>query len=76
MGVMGKENIKATNGKRQEQADNFAREIAPILLGLDMSQRAMVDYLNKMNIKSPTGKEWRLNSLQNVLKRVKDLEPV
>ena len=30
MGVMGKENIKATNGKRKEIADQFARDIAPI----------------------------------------------
>jgi len=76
MGVKGKENIKATNGKRQEMADNFAKEIAPMLSGLKMSQRAMVDYLNKMNIKSPTGKEWRLNSLQNVLNRIKALTAV
>ena len=52
MGIMGKENIKATNGKRAEQADQFAKEIAPILLGLNMSQRSMVDYLNKQGIKS------------------------
>lgn len=71
MGVMGKENIKATNGKRAEQADKFAQDIAPILLGLNMSQRSMVNYLNKQGIKSPTGKEWGLSSLQNVLKRVK-----
>jgi DNA invertase Pin-like site-specific DNA recombinase len=73
MGVMGHENIKATNGKRKEQADTFAKEMAPMLLSLNMSQRAMVDYLNKMNIKSPNNKEWRLNSLQNVLKRAKKL---
>ena len=76
MGVMGKENIKATLGKRKELADDFAREKAPILLSLSkkMSQRKLVDYLNRQGIKSPMGKEWRLNSLQNVLNRAKGLQ--
>ncbi|MGN5621855.1 recombinase family protein [Acinetobacter sp. Brlt_5] len=73
MGIMGKENIKATNGKRKEQADNFAKQLAGMLtpLATTMSQRRLVDYLNQHGVKSPTGKEWRLNSLQNVLKRIK-----
>lgn len=75
MGVKGKENIKATNGKRKEQADAFAIQLAPMLLGLvkNMSQRKLIEYLNQQHVKSPTGKEWRLNSLQNVLKRAKTL---
>ena len=73
MGIMGKENIKATNGKRKEQADDFAKQLAGMLIPLaeTMSQRRLVDYLNQHGIKSPTGKEWRLNSLQNVLNRAK-----
>lgn len=75
MGVMGKENIKATNGKRKEQADEFAKSMAAMLLPLEntMSQRKLVDYLNLHGVNSPTGKAWRLNSLQNVLKRAKAL---
>lgn len=75
MGIMGKENIKATNGKRKEQADEFAKQIAGMLIPLaaTMSQRKLVDYLNQHGVKSPTGKEWRLNSLQNVLNRAKAL---
>lgn len=75
MGIMGKENIKATNGKRKEQADEFAKQIAGMLIPLatTMSQRRLVDYLNQHGVKSPTGKEWRLNSLQNVLNRAKAL---
>ena len=70
MGVMGEKNIKATNGKRKELANEFAKSIAPILNGLrnTMSQRQLVTYLNQQGIKSPTGKEWVLCSLQNVLK--------
>jgi DNA invertase Pin-like site-specific DNA recombinase len=75
MGIMGKENIKATNGKRKEQANDFAKQIAGMLIPLaaTMSQRKLVDYLNQHGVKSPTGKEWRLNSLQNVLNRAKAL---
>ena len=75
MGIMGKENIKATNGKRKELADDFAKQIAGMLIPLaaTMSQRKLVNYLNQHGVKSPTGKEWRLNSLQNVLNRAKAL---
>lgn len=75
MGIMGKENIKATNGKRKEQADDFAKQLAGMLIPLaaTMSQRRLVDYLNQHGVKSPNGKEWRLNSLQNVLNRAKIL---
>ena len=73
MGIMGKENTKATNGKRKEQANDFAKQLAGMLIPLaaTMSQRRLVDYLNQHGVKSPTGKEWRLNSLQNVLNRAK-----
>ena len=76
MGVMGKENIKATLGKRKEQADEFAKQLATMLLGLEkeLSQRKMVEYLNKHGVKSPTGKAWGLAGLQNVLKRAKALQ--
>ncbi len=75
MGIMGKENIKATNGKRKEQANDFAKSMAAMLIPLaaTMSQRKLVGYLNQHGVKSPTGKEWRLNSLQNVLNRAKAL---
>ena len=75
MGVEGKNNIKATNGKRKEQADEFAKQIAGMLIPLaaTMSQRNLVDYLNQHGVKSPNGREWRLNSLQNVLNRAKAL---
>lgn len=75
MGVEGKNNIKATNGKRKEQADDFAKQLAGMLIPLaaTMSQRRLVDYLNQHGVKSPNGKEWRLNSLQNVLNRAKIL---
>ena len=76
MGVMGKINIKATNNKRKELADQFAKEIAPMLSSLSkqMSQRNLVVYLNQQGVKSPTGKEWGLSSLQNVLSRIKTLK--
>lgn len=75
MGGMGTENIKATNGKRKELADDFAISLAPMLIALskELSQRKLVEYLNKHQVKSPNGGEWGLSSLQNVLKRTKTL---
>lgn len=75
MGIKGKENIKATNNKRKELADKFALDIAPMLLSLSkqMSQRKLVIYLNEHGVKSPTGKEWGLSSLQNALKRIRTI---
>lgn len=76
MGIMGKVNIKATNNKRKELADQFAKEIAPMLVSLSekMSQRQLVTYLNEHGVKSPTGKSWGLSGLQNVLSRIKTLQ--
>lgn len=76
MAIKGKENIKATDNKRKELADRFALVIAPmfLLLSKQMSQRKLVVYLNEHGVKSPTGKEWGLSSLQNVLKRIKIIE--
>jgi len=76
MGVKGKDNIKATNNKRKEIADQFAKGIAPMLLSLSeqMSQRKLVVYLNQQGVKSPTGRDWGLSSLQNVLNRIKTLQ--
>ena len=76
MGIMGKVNIKATNNKRKELADQFAKEIAPMLVSLSekMSQRQLVTYLNEHGVKSPTGKNWGLSGLQNVLSRIKTLQ--
>lgn len=45
-----------------------------LVLEKELSQRKMVEYLNKHGVKSPTGKAWGLAGLQNVLKRAKALQ--
>lgn len=72
MGVKGKENIKFTNGRRKVQADQFARQIAPIIRPLvgTMPQRQILAHLNNNGVKSPTGGRWHLSTLQNVIKRI------
>ena len=72
LGVMGKYNIKATNGRRKAIADQFARQVAPILKPLigTMPQRQILAHLNNNGVKSPTGGRWHLSTLQNVIKRI------
>lgn len=64
--------IKNINAKKSEQAQQFAQSIAPIIRPLlgTMSQERMVKHLNEQGIKSPTGKNWHLSTLQNVIKRL------
>lgn len=72
MGVMGSQNIKATNAKRAEQAQAFAESVAPTLAPLvgTMSLRQLASHLNEQGIKSPSGGIWHLSTLQNVIKRI------
>ena len=72
LGVKGKDNIKATNAKRAEQAQAFAEALALTLAPLigTMSLRQLASHLTANGVKSPTGGVWHLSTLQNVLKRI------
>ena len=53
--------------------DGLAPSLARVLRGFKaahMSQRAMVDELNKLGIKTARGNEWSLVQLQRVLARL------
>lgn len=73
LGSNGK-NLAALNKKK---ADEFALKMKPILEGLNekgfLSNRAMVKALNNRKIKSATGKQWHLQTLYSVIKRIKIL---
>ena len=71
---LGNPNLPKDNKRRQERALNFAESLRPTLEGYitqGMSQRAIVNELNKVGIKSRRGGQWSLIQLQNVLKRLK-----
>jgi DNA invertase Pin-like site-specific DNA recombinase len=67
------ENLQKGNRHRSQSAQEFADRLRPQLedfLALGMSQRAMVERLNALGVSTATGCEWKLMTLQRVLKRV------
>ena len=67
------ENLQTGNRLRFQTAQEFAERLRPQLddfKALGMSQRAMVDRLNALGVKTSAGCEWKLMTLQRVLKRV------
>jgi DNA invertase Pin-like site-specific DNA recombinase len=67
------ENLQKGCAERAENAEAFAMKLKPTLEALKaqgLSQRAMVEELNKLGAKTSAGKEWKLMTLQRVLKRL------
>lgn len=70
---IGNPNLKADNRKRIEKANKYAESLRGVLSGLigsGLTQRQIVEELNKSGIKTPRGCEFQLISLQRVLKRL------
>jgi DNA invertase Pin-like site-specific DNA recombinase len=73
LGRTGQANLKPNIEARQRAADDFASSLSRVLAGFqaaNMSQRAMVDELNTLGIKTARGNEWSLIQLQRVLARL------
>ncbi|MDN7587273.1 recombinase family protein [Burkholderia seminalis] len=73
LGATGPTNLKANIEQRQREADSFALSLAPVINGFraqGMSQRKMVDALNRLSIRAARGGQWSLLQLQHVLKRI------
>lgn len=65
--------LKPQNEVRAKKATDFALELSTTVQAFKssgMTQRAMVDELNKLGIKTARGGEWSLIQLQRVLKRL------
>ena len=78
LGTTGPANLKRNIAERQEAADAFAAKLSGVIAGFrarDLSQRAMVDELNKIGIRTPQGGEWHLGQFCRLLKRI-DKTPV
>jgi len=70
---LGNPNLKADNKVRIEKADKFAESLKEIVMGLQgrgLTQRAMVDELNKIGIKTQRGNQWHLTGLQRLIARI------
>jgi len=70
---IGNPNLKADNRKRIAKANEFAESLNGIISGLinnGLTQRQIVDELNKSGVKTARGCEWKLITLQRVMKRL------
>ena len=70
---LGNPNLQRDNKVKQERAQKFAESLRTTLeayVAQGMTQRAIVDELNHVGIKTRRGGRWSLIQLQNVLKRL------
>lgn len=67
------ENLKAGGEQRSAKAHAFASKMELIIRSMQgegLTQRAMVERLNALGIKTSEGAEWKLTQLQRVIKRL------
>ncbi len=70
---LGNPNLNIDNTMRIVQANNFAdnlRQTIQAYINNGLSQRQIVEQLNKTGVKTYKGKDWHLISLQRVIKRL------
>jgi putative DNA-invertase from lambdoid prophage Rac len=70
---IGNPNLKADNRKRIAKANEFAESLKGIISGLinnGLTQRQIVYELNKSGVQTSRGCEWKLITLQRVMKRL------
>jgi DNA invertase Pin-like site-specific DNA recombinase len=67
------ENLSKGNKDREQKSLAFSEKLKGTLEGFEaegLTQRAMVERLNRIGVKTSQGKEWKLMTLQRVLKRL------
>lgn len=73
LGVAGPANLRHVLQQRQTAANQYAKKMRGVLLGLKargLSQRAMADELNQLGLASPRGGRWHLPTVQRVMARL------
>ncbi len=73
LGTAGPDNLKRNIEERTNAANEFASRLSGLILGFQaagMSQRAMLQQLNLLGIKTANGGRWSLVQLQRVIKRL------
>ena len=76
---IGNPNLKADNRKRIKKANNFAESLRGILTGLlgsGLTQRQMVNELNNAGLRTARGCNFKLVTVQRLLKRLELSAPV
>jgi DNA invertase Pin-like site-specific DNA recombinase len=73
LGTRGAANLRKVNDRRHAYAQSHAEKLRDVLLGLKargLTQRKMVEALNKLRIPAPRGGAWHLPTVQRVLARI------
>lgn len=73
LGAAGATNLLPNIAARQEAADAFAKRLAGVIGGFraqGLTQRVMVEELNKLEIRTARGGQWSLIQLQRVISRI------
>lgn len=74
---LGNPNLKNDNDKKRVVANEFAKRLKPTInayLKAGLSQRMIVDELNRLATPTPRGGSWSLVQLQRVIKRISQME--
>ncbi|MGJ0506175.1 MAG: recombinase family protein [Methylocystis sp.] len=71
-----KEIVAPINARRQREADAFAKQIKPVIGEIQASGvktvRAIAAALNQRGIPTVTGREWKAQSVANIVRRIYD----
>lgn len=73
LGIAGKNNLKRNIEDRKNAADLFATSLSGLIQSFKvsgLSQRAIVEQLNQIGIRTAKGGEWSLVQLQRVMRRL------
>lgn len=72
LGKAGPANLKRNIEQRQQVANDYAAKLRPMLDSMKargLSQRAMAEELNSINVPTPQGGRWRHSQIQRTLSR-------
>ncbi|WP_338069176.1 recombinase-like helix-turn-helix domain-containing protein [Pararobbsia silviterrae] len=73
LGAAGPANLRPNIEARQQAANAFAEGLRNVLDGFrasGLTQRDMVAELNRLGVRTSTGRQWHLTSLQRILSRL------
>jgi DNA invertase Pin-like site-specific DNA recombinase len=77
LGAAGPSNLRANVEQRQQEADAFAQRMRSVITSLrasGLSQRAVVEELNRLGVKTAAGCEWSLIQVQRTIARLSTLD--
>lgn len=75
LGIAGRANLKPNIEERKAKANEFAGKLRNLIDGYiarGLTQRQMVEEMNRVGITTPKGRSWSLIQLQRVMRRLRE----